>query len=150
MIGGVLEALPFVPAINFTADRVAISVTTAGASGANVDIALYASDAGGANPAAYIATLGNVVVDTTGTKELTISRAFVAGTLLWIVIKPSANVGLRSFVLYNYPSFGNDQSETLDVPVRCIGEWNGGTIGSAWTATEHSGRSFAVTFRRSA
>lgn len=74
---------PFVVGFDVTVDRMAIFVSTAGLSGTTARLGIYNATTSGA-PGTVLNSGGTFLVDTTGTKEITISQALVAGRLYFL------------------------------------------------------------------
>jgi hypothetical protein len=152
---GFAYAFPFVPALSFTADQVAIQVTTAGAAGATVRLGLYASNAQGSLPGALIVDWGTVATTTVAIQTLTLGTpySFTAGTLYWLAYEPAgAACNLTRISSTLYPAFSPNQGEALQPAGRFGAEW-GRTAGAfaAWGGTGWGGGNIpAIAFRRSA
>jgi hypothetical protein len=80
-----LYAYPLFIARNLTIDRIAMEVATAGAGGTKVRLGIYNGDGTNLYPGSLLLDAGEVAVDSTGIKTITISQALTKG-LYWVAM----------------------------------------------------------------
>ena len=83
--------VPFLCPVNFTADRIAIAVSTVDAT-TNVRLGIYNSRTDGM-PGTVLLDAGTVGVATVGEQSIVISQALTKGTLYWLVATSTVNGG---------------------------------------------------------
>lgn len=115
-----LFAVPLlVGSAGFTADRIGVSITGAGASGAAIRLCIYNSNTAGTLPDTLLLDAGTVDASTTGDKEITISQALAANTLYWLVCVANAGPTIRA-----------RNSTTLGIGFTSLGQLGSVTAGS--------------------
>lgn len=86
MTANVLTACRFYASAAFTADRISLNVSVAGAGGTTLRLGLYTADPTTGLPAALLVDSGAIACDSTGAKTATISQAIVAGQGYWLAL----------------------------------------------------------------
>ena len=89
-----LFLIPFFTPVSISIDRIAINVTVAGAAGKKARLGIYEDD-GKVYPRKLLLDAGEVFVDTTGLKEITINETLRGGKLYWLAIVTDGAPTLR-------------------------------------------------------
>lgn len=99
-----IDLAPFVPAVDFTCDQLAVNVTTL-ISGALGKIIVYSADASG-RPNAPLFESGNLDFGSTGVKTAAVNLSLVAGQPYWFGVRHSATATLRGIPLGSLTPLG--------------------------------------------
>lgn len=111
-----MNIYPFIPKFDFTANQLAIKVTTLIA-GALCKIVVYDSDENG-RPDQRITETGDLDCSTTGDKIATVSIAFKKGKQYWLGVRSSSTATISAFQPHTSPnldmtSISTKQTKTL-------------------------------------
>jgi len=86
-----IYAIPFIVMIAEAFDRISVNVSTAGSAGSKARLGIYYNDV--AKPGARLLDAGEIDVDSTGVKEITITQTLQPG-LYWLVLIAQANISV--------------------------------------------------------